>query len=97
MNIYRTSDLPASANIESSDLIAISKDQGGSYISEKVTWANALGNITTSIVTTEEINTSGISIGSHVGHTHPNPLKILDSVTGLSITVYLRGGILTTD
>lgn len=105
MNIFRTSDLPEANSIESLDLVAISKSiDVSTYESQKVTWANVLGNITDDIIQTSgdistsgSVTTTGVIIGSHVGYTHGNPLKLLDSVTGLSITVYLRGGILTLD
>lgn len=104
MNIYKTSDLPETTEIQSLDLLAISQDSGGSYISKKVTWENAIGNISTDIVqisgdiiTNGEITATNINIDNHIGYTHTNPLRLVDAVTGLSITVYLRGGILTID
>jgi len=49
------------------------------------------GNISAS----GNISTNNISVSGYQGYTHPNSLKLTDSVTGGVIEVYLRGGILT--
>lgn len=62
-----------------------------------VTTPNEKLTVTGNISATGSIMASSFSVSGHVGYTHPNQVMISDAITGQTIKLYLRGGVLSID